>query len=99
MLRNNKVALFDESDKTIEEKNKKYDYLDEWKVNFKLEEVSKELNSNAENQFTDFNGNEFSTNNNLISIENENLRIQYTNDEKGMRQDFIVKINLKVKVS
>lgn len=91
MLRNNKVALFDESDKTIEEKNKKYNYLDEWKVKFKLEEVSKELNSDAENHFTDFNGNEFSTNNNLISIENENLRIQYSNDEKGMRQDFIVK--------
>ena len=66
MLRNNKVALFDESDKAIEEKNKKYEYLDEWKVNFKLEEVSKELNSIAENQFTDFNGNESSTNNNLI---------------------------------
>ncbi|MBK7253027.1 MAG: FG-GAP repeat protein [Ignavibacteria bacterium] len=91
MLRNNKIALFDESDKTIEEKNKKYNYLDEWKVNFKLEEVSKELNSYSENSFTDFNGNEFNTNNNLISIENENLRIQYSNDEKGMRQDFIVK--------
>ncbi|MBK9404606.1 MAG: hypothetical protein IPN57_08750 [Ignavibacteria bacterium] len=91
MLRNNKVALFDESDKTIEEKNKKYNYLDEWKVNFKLEEVSKELNSYSENSFTDFNGNEFNTNKNLISIENENLRIQYSNDEKGMRQDFIVK--------
>jgi len=91
MLRNNKVALFDESDKAIEEKNKKYNYLDEWKVNFKLEEVSKELNSNSENYFTDFNGNEFNTNNNFISIENENLRIQYSNDEKGMRQDFIVK--------
>ena len=91
MLRNNKVALFDESDKSIEEKNKKYDYLDEWKVNFKLEEVSKELNSNSGNNFTDFNGKEFETGNNLISIENENLRIQYSNDEKGMRQDFIVK--------
>jgi hypothetical protein len=91
MLRNNKVALFDESDKAIEEKNKKYNYLDEWKVNFKIEKVSKELNSNSENYFTDFSGNEFNTKENLISIENENLRIQYTNDEEGMRQDFIVK--------
>ncbi|MBS1516868.1 MAG: FG-GAP repeat protein [Bacteroidetes bacterium] len=91
MLRNNKVAMFDESDKTIEEKNKKYNYLDEWKVNFKIENVSKELNSNTENHYTDFDGNEFNTSNNQISIENENLRIQYLNDEKGMRQDFIVK--------
>ncbi len=91
MLRNNKIALFDESDKAIEEKNKKYNYLDEWKVNFKIEKVSKELNLNSENYFTDFNGSEFNINKNLISIENENLRIQYSNDEKGMRQDFIVK--------
>ncbi|MEZ4823408.1 MAG: integrin alpha, partial [Ignavibacteria bacterium] len=75
----------------MKRKNKKYNYLDEWKVNFKLEEVSKGLNSSAENHFTDFNGNEFNTSNNQISIENENLRIQYSNDEKGMRQDFIVK--------
>ncbi|MBK8553953.1 MAG: FG-GAP repeat protein [Ignavibacteria bacterium] len=38
-----------------------------------------------------FSGSEFNTSNNFISIENENLKVQYTNDEDGMRQDFIVK--------
>ena len=91
MLRNNKIALFDESDKMIEESDKKYEYLDDWNIKFNIESVTKELNTASENHFTDFNGSEFKTSNNLISIENENLKVQYTNDEDGMRQDFIVK--------
>ncbi|MBK8553942.1 MAG: FG-GAP repeat protein [Ignavibacteria bacterium] len=91
MLRNNKIALFDESDKMIEESDKKYEYLDDWNIDFRLESVSKELNSPNENGYTNFNGNDLSANGNEISIENENLRIQYKNDEDGMRQDFIVK--------
>jgi len=91
MLRNNKIALFDESDKMIEECEKKYEYLDEWNIDFRLEGVSKELNSTKENRYTDFSGNDFISNENVISIENDNLRIQYKNDEDGMRQDFIVK--------
>ena len=91
MLRNNKVALFDESDKMIGESDKKYGYLDEWNIDFRLEGVSKELNSTKENRYTDFSGNDFFSNENVISIENDNLRIQYKNDEDGMRQDFIVK--------
>ncbi|MBK9332673.1 MAG: FG-GAP repeat protein [Ignavibacteria bacterium] len=90
-LRNNKVALYDESDKMIEESDKKYEYLDDWNINFKIKSVSKELNTTTENYFTDFSASEFNTSNNFISIENENLRVEYTNDEKGMRQDFIVK--------
>ena len=91
MLRNNKIALFDESDKMIEESDKKYEYLDDWNINFKIKSVSKELIVKNENHFTDFSGNEFNTSKNFISIQNENLRVQYTNDENGMRQDFIVK--------
>ena len=91
MLRNNKIALFDESDKMIEDSDKKYEYLDDWNINFKIKSVSKELIVKNENHFTDFSGNEFNTSNNFISIENENLRVQYTNDENGMRQDFIIK--------
>ncbi|MBK8553943.1 MAG: hypothetical protein IPL53_24025 [Ignavibacteria bacterium] len=91
MLRNNKIALFDESDKMIEESDKKYEYLDYWNIDFRLESVSKGLNSINENGYTDFSGNDFISNENVISIENDNLRIQYKNDENGMRQDFIVK--------
>ena len=91
MLRNNKIALFDESDKMIEDSDKKYEYLDDWNINFKIKSVSKELIVKNENHFTDFSGNEFNTSKNFISIQNENLRVQYTNDENGMRQDFIVK--------
>ena len=36
MIRNNKVALFDESDKMIEESDKKYEYLDDWNINLKI---------------------------------------------------------------
>ena len=91
MLRNNKIALFDESDKMIEESEKKYEYIDDWNIDFRLETVSKELNSTKENRYTDFSGIDFISNGNEISIENDNLRIQYKNDEDGMRQDFIVK--------
>ncbi|MGB3019291.1 MAG: integrin alpha, partial [Ignavibacteria bacterium] len=91
MLRNNKIALFDESDKMIEDSDKKYEYLDDWNINFKIKSVSKELIVKNENHFTDFSGNEFNTSKNFISIQNENLRVQYTNDENGMRQDFIIK--------
>ncbi|MDZ4712487.1 MAG: integrin alpha, partial [bacterium] len=91
MLRDNKIALFDESDKMIEESEKKYENLDEWNVDFKLESVSKEVNAATENYFTKLSGSEFNTCNNEISIENDNLRIQYKNNEDGMRQDFIVK--------
>ncbi|MCB0727182.1 MAG: FG-GAP repeat protein [Ignavibacteriae bacterium] len=90
-LRDNKVALFDESDKMISESDKKYKYLKDWNIDFQLEEVSKELHSTVGNSYSDLSNSEFNTSNNLISIENENLRIQYKNDENGMRQDFIVK--------
>jgi len=90
-LRSNKIPLFDESDKMIEEIDKKYKYLDDWKVDFDLQSVSKDLKSDLRNDYLDFNEIELSAGGNKIFIENENLRIQYSNDENGMRQDFIVK--------
>ncbi|MBK8553952.1 MAG: hypothetical protein IPL53_24070 [Ignavibacteria bacterium] len=54
MIRNTQVALFDESDKMIEESDKKYEYLDDWNIDFKIKSVSKEFNAATENCFTDF---------------------------------------------
>ena len=90
-IRSTKIAMFDESDKTIKSEDKKYEYLDEWKVDFALESVSKDDNSDLKNDFINFDNKELAACGNKISIENDNLRIQYSNDEKGMRQDFIVK--------
>lgn len=82
-LRSNKTELFDESDesdKMIVEKEKKYKYLDDWKIKFKLECVRKDINSDSKN-YTDFSHDKLITEGNKISIENEDLRIQYYNDE------------------
>ena len=93
MQRNNKIALFDENDKMTQEKDKKYKYLDDWNLSLELQSVSKELNPDPviADRYTDFTKNDFVISENKISIENDNLRIQYSNDESGMRQYFIVK--------
>ena len=87
-LRNNKIALFDETDRKIEDKDKKYKYSDEWKLKLTAQNVKSERGDNIP---VDMNLSEMKAAGNKASIENENLRIEYTNDERGMRQDFIIK--------
>ena len=78
--RDNKIPLFDVNDKTIEEKDKKYEEIDEWSIEFRIENY--ELGNENE---------DLCAAGNKAHIENENIRIDYTNDKEGMRQDFIIK--------
>ncbi len=79
-LRDNKIPLFNVNDKILKEKDKKYKYLDEWEIQFRI--MNEELGIE--------NG-EIVASGNKAFIENGNLRIDYTNNEDGMRQDFIIK--------
>ncbi len=74
-----KIPMFDVNDKNIMEKDKKYETIDDWSIQFQI--------NNFKIGMTDrlvVNGNE-------AHIENEDIRIDYSNTKAGMRQDFIVK--------
>ncbi len=78
--RDKKIPLFDVNDKTIEEKDKKYEEIDEWSVKLKIE-----------NEKLEIEGSEIKAAGNKAWIENDKIRIDYTNARDGMRQDFIIK--------
>ena len=88
-LRDDKMPLFDVNDKTIRESDKKYETLEEWEINFKVDEIT--TNSTNSTGSTDFAGSEINAAGNKAFIEDGNMRIDYTNDKEGMRQDFIIK--------
>ena len=85
-LRSNKIPLFDISDKTIREKDKKYKMIDERNVKFRI--------MNNEFKLID---KEIETDANKAWIEDDKIRINYSNTAEGMRQDFIVKQKLSEK--
>jgi hypothetical protein len=78
----NKIPLFDLRDKSIKESDKKYESVPEWSIDFKLTMVN--------NESSIVKG-ELSAAGNKAFIEDQNIKINYTNNEEGMRQDFIIK--------
>ena len=78
--RETKIPLFDVNDRTLRDDEKKYKEIEDWSVEFGIKNY--ELGIRNE---------EFTSSANEASIENENIRIDYTNSKEGMRQDFIVK--------
>ncbi|MBK9334390.1 MAG: hypothetical protein IPM96_18775 [Ignavibacteria bacterium] len=80
MTRSNKIPLFDVNDNTLEEKDKEFKTVDEWSIDFKIQ--------NEEYKITD---GELKASGNKAYIENDEIRIDYLNEKKGMRQDFIIK--------
>lgn len=78
--RTNRIPLFDVNDKTIEEKDKKYETMDNWSIQFRVK--------NEEIKITD---GELCASGNKAHIENDMMRVDYTNTKEGMRQDFIIK--------
>ncbi|MBK9331422.1 MAG: VCBS repeat-containing protein [Ignavibacteria bacterium] len=78
--RETKIPLFDVNDRMLSEKDKKYEEMEEWSVIFGIE-----------NEEFGIKNEEFTSSGNKTSIENENIRIDYTNTKEGMRQDFIIK--------
>ena len=99
-----KFPLFDVNDKTIKEKDKKYKKTQCWNIDFKLTGYSR---TNTGSQLAGFTGTNINVDSNKVNIEDDNLRIDYANNEDGMRQDFTIKnkpegngeLKLEVKVT
>ena len=99
-----RVPLFDESDLLIKAEDKKYEEIPYWKVNLNLSCIKRDTrdarrkaqedNSGSDDMYFEsgmFANSELKVMDNTAFIENENVRIDYTNSKDGMRQDFIIK--------
>ncbi len=86
-LRDNKIPLFDVNDKTIADEDRKYEVKNDWSVELRVE--SCELRD--ENCELRSNKGELQTAGNKAWTEDDVMRIDYTNTDEGMRQDFIIK--------
>jgi hypothetical protein len=82
-----KIPLFDLKDKTLDDSKKKYKELPAWSANIKLKGIGRTDRKSLIN----FEGKEIIVKDSIASIEDENLKMYYLNNESGMRQDFIVK--------
>jgi hypothetical protein len=83
--RTTKIPLFDQSDQTIREEEKKYKEIEDWQVTLSLAGYGRTTTLNS------FTGKEFAVNENTACVEDSRLKIEYKNDEEGMRQNFIIK--------
>ncbi|MCB0726390.1 MAG: FG-GAP repeat protein [Ignavibacteriae bacterium] len=81
--RETKIPLFDANDRNIRETDRKYKEVEDWNVDLIIKD-------NA----TGITNEDLTSAGNKAWIENENIRIDYTNTKEGMRQDFIVKKKL-----
>jgi hypothetical protein len=94
-----RIPLFDQSDKTLKEEEKIYREIEDWQLKLKLIGYGRAV------QMKNFSGKKLSVGANNAFIEDEGLKIEYKNDETGMRQNFIIKEKpacnglVKVKVS
>ena len=75
-----KIPLFDVNNRELREDEKKYEEIEDWSVELQINNYELVIN----------NSKSFAAGN-KASLENENIRIDYTNSKEGMRQDFIVK--------
>jgi hypothetical protein len=78
--RTNKIPKFDVNDKTLKEEEKEYETVDEWEVKLRIKNYELGI-KNSEIQAAG----------NKAFIEEDKIRIDYTNTKDGMRQDFIIK--------
>ncbi|MBK7160122.1 MAG: hypothetical protein IPH77_16720 [Ignavibacteria bacterium] len=80
-----------------ESQSKRSESENEWRIDFKAMDAGRDLQCGNENmQFTNYDflnmdRSEIIASGNKAYIENENIRIDYTNVKEGMRQDFIIK--------
>ncbi len=64
---------------------------DEWSIDFRLRDLGRTDKKEDINDLCSMFSSELKASGNKAHSENENIRIDYTNNEEGMRQDFIVK--------
>ncbi len=99
-----KIPLSDESDLLTMNEDKKYKEIPDWKVSLNLTNVNRETryakrekqetNGESEDKYYGsgmFANSELNVKGNKAFIEYENIRIDYSNNKDGMRQDFIIK--------
>ena len=75
-----KIPLFDVNDKLLREADMKYETIEDWSVEFQINNYELVIN----------NSKPFASGY-KASLENGKIRINYTNTKEGMRQDFIIK--------
>ncbi|MBX7042003.1 MAG: FG-GAP-like repeat-containing protein [Ignavibacteria bacterium] len=78
--RSNKIPKLDAGDKSLSRDEMKYVTIEEW-----------ELKMSVDSERWGLEGKQVTASGNTASVENEKIRIQYLNNEEGMRQDFIIK--------
>ncbi len=78
--RSNRIPKFDVNDKTLSEEEKKYDIIEEFVIDMRVTNDELRIKDNA-----------LQASGNKAWIENDKIRIDYTNTKDGMRQDFIIK--------
>jgi hypothetical protein len=83
-----KIPLFDINDKTIKEKDKKFKKIPAWKINFELSGYKR---NNTGSELTEFKGKSIIPDSNKAFIQDDDIKIDYLNNEYGMRQDFTIK--------
>ncbi len=83
--RQTRIPLFDPFDKMVKERDKKFREISDWSAEFSLDGVAKGKDT------IKFTGNDLSVTKNTASVEDSQVRIHFTNNGDGMRQDFIVK--------
>jgi hypothetical protein len=97
--RTTKIPLFDQSDRNLKKEEKQYRQIDEWQVKLQVAGYGRTV------KLKGFTGKELGVSKNKAFIEDESLKIEYENNEEGMRQNFIVKEKpegnglLKLKIS
>jgi hypothetical protein len=87
--RSTKIAQFDLNDHSILDSDKTYRYIQDWQINLTL------AGYGEESDLKEFSGTDLIVDENYASIEDDHMIIEYLNNEKGMRQNFILKEKLK----
>ncbi|MEO6695444.1 MAG: FG-GAP-like repeat-containing protein [Ignavibacteria bacterium] len=80
----------DKIERSLTGENEKYEVIPEWETNFILKGLTNNVSDDL-NNLTLFAGKDLAVNGNKASVEDANMRIDYENNEQGMRQDFVVK--------
>ena len=80
-----KVPQYDLNDPSILGSDKRYCYLENWRISLTL------LGYGKGSCLIGFSGRDLIVNRNYASIEDDKMVIEYLNDKNGMRQNFIVK--------
>ncbi len=101
--RDTKIPLFDVNDRALRENEKKYEEIEDWSIELKVENGEWKVEDNEMRianagsppsggaRGCKFEDSELLSAGNKAWMESDNIRIDYTNTKEGMRQDFIVK--------